>query len=74
LHRQKNKLIIDSETVEMKSSYLVVKVNLRDATKGQAAVAKANNSEVDSKDIAGAKGDKKNDGDGATEEGCREGG
>jgi hypothetical protein len=52
-------LIIDSETVKMKSSYLVVKVNLRDATKGQAAVAKAKNSEVDSKDIAGAKGDKK---------------
>jgi hypothetical protein len=52
-------LVIDSEAVKMKTSNLVVKLNLRGATKGRAVVATANGSEVDSKDIAGANVDNK---------------
>ncbi len=43
----------------MITSILVVKLNLRDATKGQVAVTTVNDLEVDSKDIAGANVDKK---------------
>jgi hypothetical protein len=43
----------------MKSSNLIVKVNLRCGTKGGGVVAKANNIEVDSNDFGRANVDKK---------------
>jgi hypothetical protein len=50
--------VIDKK-MEIKSSNLVVKDNLRDRKTGQALVAKAKDSEVDSGHITGAKMDKK---------------
>jgi hypothetical protein len=59
--------VIDKK-MEIKSSNLVVKDNLRDRKTGQALVAKAKDSEVDSGHITGAKMDKGNEEEECTNE------